>query len=92
MVMDDEDIIRDVAGEMLKSLGYEVEFSKDGTELIDQYKKAKESGKPFDAVVMGLTIPGGMGGQEAIKELIKIDPDVKVIVSIGFSNDLIMAD
>ncbi len=61
MVMDDEDIIRDVAGEMLKSLGYEVEFSKDGTELIDQYKKAKESGKPFDAVVMGLTIPGGMG-------------------------------
>ncbi len=56
------------------------------------YKKAKEAGKPFDVVIMDLTIQGGMGGKEAIKELLGIDPEAKVIVSSGFSNDPIMAN
>lgn len=92
LVMDDEEIIRDVAGEMIEVLGYEVEFAKNGAEAIELYKKAKESAQPFDALLMDLTIPGGMGGKETIQELIKIDPETKAIVSSGYSNDPVMAD
>ena len=92
LVMDDEEIIRDVAGEMIEVLGYEVEFAKDGAETIELYKKAKESAQPFDALLMDLTIPGGMGGKETIQKLLKIDPEIRAIVSSGYSNDSIMAD
>ncbi len=92
LVMDDEEIIRDVTGEMLTSLGYEMDFATDGNEAIELYRKAKESGKPFDVTIMDLTIPGGMGGKEAIKKLLEIDPGAKAIVSSGYSNDPIMAD
>ncbi len=50
------------------------------------------SGEPFDAVILDLTVPGGMGGKEAIQRLIELDPEVKAIVSSGYSNDPIMAD
>lgn len=56
------------------------------------FKGASESGEPFLAVIMDLTIPGGMGGKETIKELLKIDPFVKAIVSSGYSNDTITAN
>jgi len=92
LLMDDEENVRRVAGEMLKSIGYEVSFARDGAEAIELYKKAGKSGKPFDAVVMDLTVPGGMGGKEAIKKLLEIDSEVKAIVSSGYSNDPIMAD
>ena len=92
LLMDDEEMVRDVAGRMLEHLGYEVEFAKDGAEAIELYKKAKESGQPFDGVIMDLTIPGGMGGKEAIEKLIEIDPNVKAIVSSGYSTDPIMAN
>lgn len=92
LIMDDEDIVIQVATEMLKRLGYEVEVSKDGSEAIEIYKKAMESGRAFDAVIMDLTIPGGMGGKEAIKKLKEIDPDVRAIVSSGYSNDPILAE
>jgi len=92
LVMDDEEIIRDVTGEMIEVLGYEVEFAKDGAEAIELYKKAKESAQPFEAIIMDLTIPGGMGGKETIQEFIKIDPEIKAIVSSGYSNDPVMAD
>ena len=92
LVMDDEEIIRDVTGEMIEVLGYEVEFAKDGAEAIELYKKAKESAQPFEAIIMDLTIPGGMGGKETIQELIEIDPEIRAIVSSGYSNDPIMAD
>ena len=92
LIMDDEEFIRKVAGEMLKSLGYSVEFAIDGSEAIELYKKALKSAEPFAAVIMDLTIPGGMGGKEAIRELLKIDPEVKAIVSSGYSNDPIMSD
>ena len=72
--------------------GYEVELTEDGAEAIEQYVKAQNSGKPFGAVIMDLTIPGGMGGKEAIKKLLEVDPDVKAIVSSGYSTDPIMAD
>lgn len=77
---------------MLGSLGYNVEFARDGDEATELYKKAIESGEPFDAVIMDLTIAGGMGGKEAIKKLIELDPEVKTIVSSGYSNDPVMSD
>ncbi|MDO9549140.1 MAG: PAS domain S-box protein [Candidatus Marinimicrobia bacterium] len=92
LIMDDEDFVREVAGEMLKSLGYSVEFASDGAEAIEFYKTALESGEPFAAVIMDLTIPGGMGGKEAVRKILEIDPNVKAIVSSGYSNDPIMSD
>jgi len=92
LVMDDEDMVREVAGEMLTQLGYEVELAKDGAEAIKLYKQAIEAKEPYDAVILDLTVPGGMGGKEAIKRLLEIDPKVKAIVSSGYSNDPIMAE
>jgi CheY-like chemotaxis protein len=90
--MDDEKIVRSVVERMLKHLGYEVAMATSGTEAIDLYIQARESGNPFTAAIMDLTIPGGMGGGEAIKRLQEIDPDIKAIVSSGYSNDPTMAD
>jgi len=92
LVMDDEEMIRKMLSKMLPLDGYEVELAKDGAEAVELYRKARESGQPFDAVIMDLTIPGGMGGKEAIKKLLEIDPDVKAIVSSGYATDPIMAD
>jgi PAS domain S-box-containing protein len=92
LVMDDEDIVREVIGEMLLALGYSVAFAAEGAGAVEMYKEARDSGSPFDAVIMDLTIPGGMGGKEAIKKLVEFDPAVKAIVSSGYSNDSIMAD
>ena len=92
LVMDDEEAVREVAQGMLETLGYSVTLAKDGTEAIEIYKVAMASGVPFDSVLMDLTIPGAMGGQEAIKRLQEIDPNVKAIVCSGYSNDTIMAN
>ncbi len=85
LLVDDEEIVRDVGQQMLKRLGYEVEIAEDGLKAIEFYKIAKDSGRPFDVVILDLTIPGGMGGKEAIRNLLMIDPDVKAIVSSGYS-------
>jgi len=92
LIMDDEEMVREVLGEMLSRLGYEADFAIDGSQSIDKFVKAKEANQPFAAVILDLTIPGGMGGKEAIKELLKIAPQVKAIVSSGYSDDPIMAD
>jgi two-component system, cell cycle sensor histidine kinase and response regulator CckA len=92
LIMDDEVIIRRAAGKVLSRLGYEVEYAKDGSEAIELYIGAKQRNKPFDVVIMDLTIPGGMGGKEAIERLIEMDPEVKAIVSSGYSDDPIMSD
>jgi PAS domain S-box-containing protein len=92
LLMDDEEMVRDVVGAMLKEAGYEVEYAKDGAEAIDHYVTAGKSGKPFSAVIMDLTIPGGMGGLEAIRHLRHIDSDVKAIVSSGYSDHPVMAN
>lgn len=92
LIMDDEEMIREITGELLMSFGYRVAFAKNGSEAIDLYKEAQDQGKPFDAVILDLTVPGGMGGKETIKRLLKIDPAVKAIVSSGYSNDPILAD
>ena len=92
LVMDDEDVVREVTSEMLKLLGYRVAVSKDGSEAIDLYCRAKEGGEPFDAVIMDLTIPGGIGGRETVSLLRDLDPQIKAIVCSGYSTDSIMGD
>ncbi|MCX7913477.1 MAG: PAS domain S-box protein, partial [Thermodesulfovibrionales bacterium] len=91
LVMDDEEIIRDLAREILNHLGYECFLCKDGKEAFEIYKEAKEKGDPFDAVIMDLTIPGGMGGKELMSQLLQYDPKVKAIVSSGYSSNPVMA-
>jgi len=91
LVMDDEEILRNFVAEMLSYLGYEVQLASDGLEAIELYGKAKDAGRPFDCVLMDLTVPGAMGGKEAIQKLLEIDPNVAAIVSSGYSDDPVMA-
>jgi PAS domain S-box-containing protein len=92
LVMDDEEIVRDIAESMLTSMGHEVMLAKEGQEAVELYRRESENGEPVDLVIMDLTIPGGMGGKDAVKEISAIDPAAKVIVSSGYSNDIVMAD
>ena len=92
LVMDDEEMVREVLGTMLVNLGYEVRFAQDGAQAIKLFSKARENGGAFDAVILDLTVPGGMGGKETIEKLLQIDPQVKAIVSSGYSDDPIMAN
>lgn len=92
LLMDDMEAMLMVAGEILTMLGYEVECAADGEEAIVMYKKAKESGNAFDAVVFDLTVPGGMGGEEAANLLKAYDPDLVAIASSGYSNSNVMSD
>ena len=87
LVMDDDEIIQDVLSGMLDFIGYEVLIAGDGIEAIEKYKQAVQEDRSFDVVIMDLTIPGGVGGKEAIVDLLKIDPHAKAIVSSGYSND-----
>jgi len=92
LLMDDDADIRQTAGEMLSFLGYDVEFAEDGTEAVRLYKDAFNSESPFDVVITDLTVRGGMGGKMTVDELIKIDSDVKAVVSSGYSNDTLLSD
>jgi signal transduction histidine kinase/CHASE1-domain containing sensor protein/ActR/RegA family two-component response regulator len=92
LIMDDEEMIRQSLGDMISSFGYEVELAKDGKEAVECFEKAIKSGKPFDAVILDLTVPGGMGGKEAVWKLREIDPEIAAIVSSGYSNDPVLAD
>ncbi len=92
LLMDDDEIVRDVTQDMLIDLGYEIVLSKNGIEAIALYQDAMKSSQPFAAIILDLTIPGGMGGQETIQEIRKIDPAVKAIVASGYSNDQVMAE
>jgi CheY-like chemotaxis protein len=91
--MDDEKGVREIAGRMLKHIGYEdVEFAGDGAEAIKLYTSAMKSGNPFGVAILDLTIAGGMGGEVTVKKLLKIDPAAKAIVSSGYIDDPVMAD
>ena len=92
LVMDDEEMVRQVLDKMLKHLGYEAEFARDGDEAIALFTQAQKSGEAFAAVILDLTIPGGLGGKETMEQLLKIAPGVKAIVSSGYSEDPIMAE
>ena len=92
LVMDDEAEVRETTGAILTRLGYDVEYAGDGEEAIERYRAAGAAGRPFDLVIMDLTVPGGLGGHEALKRLREIDPRIKAIVSSGYSDDPVMAD
>jgi CheY-like chemotaxis protein len=92
LVMDDEELIRDIAAEILDYLGYQATTCTRGEEAVELYKIAKESGTPFFAAIMDLTIPGGMGGKEAAEKILDMDPDARLIVSSGYSVDPVMAN
>ena len=92
LIMDDQEAILKMVGRMLNRMGYETELTTDGSQAIEIYKQAVQSQNPFDLVILDLTVPGGMGGAATVKELLKIDPNVKAVVSSGYSNDPIMAN
>lgn len=87
LLMDDEQIILDVTLEVLQFLGYDVQFARNGAEAISLYALEKDAGVPFDVVILDLSVPEGMGGREAVGKLKELDPDVKAIVSSGYTND-----
>jgi len=92
LIMDDDEAVREVAEGILNSIGCEIALARDGTEALELYLKASEAGRPFDVVILDLTVSGGMGGMETIRRLMEIDKEVKAIVSTGYSNDPVMAD
>ncbi len=92
LVMDDEEMVRKLLTILLKRMGYESECVADGSAALKAYQTAMTEARPFDAVIMDLTIPGGMGGRETIQRLREIDPNVTAIVSSGYSDDPVMAD
>lgn len=92
LVMDDEKLIRDVVEAILENFGYEVECVANGTDAVKIYQERRERNAPFSAVILDLSIPGGIGGKETIEMLLKIDPNVKAIVSSGYSSDPVMAN
>ncbi len=92
LVMDDDETVREVTENILADLGYKISLAKNGAEAIEFYQEAMKSSQPFAAVILDLTIPGGMGGKDAVQELLKIDPEVRAIVSSGYSEDPVMAE
>ena len=92
LVMDDEDMVGEIACQMLKYLGFDGIWVANGAEAIQEYDKQKKAGQAYAAIIMDLTIPGGMGGREAIVEILALDPEVKAFVSSGYANDPIMVN
>ncbi len=92
LVMDDEEHIRTITRKMLEKFGHTVTMAEDGEQAVDAYAKAMEAGTPFHVVIMDLTIPGGMGGKEASRIILDMDPEASIVVSSGYSNDKIMSD
>ncbi|MBW2118924.1 MAG: response regulator [Deltaproteobacteria bacterium] len=92
LVMDDEELIRNVVRLMLRELAYDVSLSKDGNEAIEQYKNSKASGVAFDVVILDLNVKEGMGGKEACRRLLEIDPSVICIASSGYPDDPVITE
>ncbi len=92
LLMDDNEAVLNIVSKMLSQLGYDVETARDGYEALDKYLASREMQNPFDVIILDLVIPAGMGGKETMARLMEIDPNVKVIVSSGYSNDPILAN
>ncbi len=91
LVMDDEEQIRTMSKLILNRLGYDVVLASHGEEAIQLYRDCLESGQPFDAVILDLTVKGGMGGKQAMKNLLLIDPHVKAIIVSGYTEHATMS-
>jgi PAS domain S-box-containing protein len=92
LVMDDEEVVRKLVRRLLQQMGYEVELVEDGQRAVGAYESAKGQGRPFDAVILDLTVRAGVGGKETIRELLKIDRAVKAIVMSGYANDPVVLE
>jgi two-component system cell cycle sensor histidine kinase/response regulator CckA len=92
LLMDDEQMILDIVSRMLSHLGYEVKTCPNGSEAIAAFSKARNQGEPFDVVLMDLVIPNGVGGQDAVHTIRKIDPEAKVIASSGHLDHPVMKE
>jgi PAS domain S-box-containing protein len=92
LFMDDEEPICRLATALLERMGYEANVVGDGSEVVREYGAARTAGRPYDAVILDLTVPGGMGGLEAMEALRKLDPEVRAIVSSGYSSDPVLAN
>jgi len=92
LIMDDEEQVRHVVAKMLRKLGHTTDYAEHGDEALRKYKEARENGEPYRLVIMDLTVPGAMGGEEAIKKLLDMDPEARAIVASGYSTDPVMAD
>ncbi len=87
LLMDDENDIQEVVSELLTTQGYEVVCVNDGKEAVDCYREAMNTPRPFNAVILDLSVASGMGGEETMRELLEVDPRVRAVVSSGFAND-----
>jgi PAS domain S-box-containing protein len=92
LLMDDEELVRRVAGDMLRQIGHEVVLAARGEDALARYREALSAGRPFDAVVLDLTVRGGLGGLETLRGLQEMDPGVKAVVSSGYSDDDALAE
>ena len=92
LFMDDDERVRRITGAMLQQVGYAVEFARNGEEAIERYRREKEAGKRIDAVILDLTVQGGMGGEKALRRLLAIDPEIKAVISSGYADDPVMKD
>ena len=92
LFMDDENIVRVVASHMINGLGYETVCAENGEQALEKYSDAAKAGKPFDAVILDLSIRGGMGGKETVKRMAELYPSVRAIVSSGYSSGDILAN
>ncbi|GAB4247947.1 MULTISPECIES: PAS domain-containing sensor histidine kinase [Deferrisoma] len=91
LLMDDEEMILDAAADLLDMEGFEVETARDGDEAVALYREAFDRGRPFDVVILDLTVPGGKGGLETLRSLRDLDPEVRAIASSGYANDPVLA-
>ena len=92
LMMDDDIAVSILLEKLLIKLGYDVELASDGSQAVEIYKNAIKSGQIFDVVILDLTVPGGMGGKETMEILLEVDPDIKAIVTSGYSRDPVMSD
>ncbi len=90
--MDDEEPIRSYCGLMLSHLGHKSHAVCHGEEALSAYQEGLQVGEPFDLVILDIKVPHGMGGEETIKQLIQIDPDVKAVISSGYRESPLMVN
>ena len=92
LVMDDEELVREVVADLLEGAGYTVESTNDGAEANERFRSAKQSRQPFDLVILDLTVRSGMSGKETFRKLLQIDPGIKANVFSGYSDDPVMSN
>ena len=92
LVMDDQESVRSTTAKLVRELGYDVETAPDGQRMVEKYREAMNTDKAFSALIVDLTVPGRMGGKEAMRRVLEIDPGAKGIVFSGYSNDPVIAD